>query len=144
MIARTKTGTLWMSESMDAGENWTTPKPTRIKSYNAPLSLMKNHMSLLICYNCGESREKLCLNSTTSLSFNWDTNLIIDSIKKDSYPKKQSIHPSGSDFAVTYPSMINYGKDKILVVWSKYEINESEHKGEICYCIVKIEADSFE
>jgi len=144
MIARTKTGTLWMSESMDAGENWTTPKPTRIKSYNAPVSLMKNHMSLLICYNCGESREKLCLNSTTSLSFNWDTNLIIDSIKKDSYPKKQSIHPSGSDFAVTYPSMINYGKDKILVVWSKYEINESEHKGEICYCIVKIEADSFE
>ena len=37
-----------------------------------------------------------------------------------------------------------YGKDKILVVWSKYEINESEHKGEICYCIVKIEVDSIE
>ena len=41
MIARTKTGTLWISESIDSGENWTTPKPTGIKSYNADLVLTR-------------------------------------------------------------------------------------------------------
>ena len=61
---------------------------------------------------------------------------------KHPYSEEYPIHPSGSDCAVTYPSMINYGDDKIMVAWSKYEINESEHKGEICYCIVKIEEDS--
>ena len=47
MISRTKMGTLWKSESMDAGENWTPSKPTAIESYNTPVSLIKNNNSLL-------------------------------------------------------------------------------------------------
>ena len=138
MIARTKTGTLWKSESMDAGDNWTTPKPTKIESYNTPVSLLKNGSSLLMSYNCGKSRKKLCISSTRSLSFQWDSTLVVDQIKDGSFPKSNPIHPSGSDCAVTYPSMINYGDNKIMVAWSRYEINESEHKGEICYCIVEV------
>ena len=138
MIARTKTGTLWISESMDDGNKWTTPKPTSIDSYNTPVSLLKKDNSLLVCYNCGKLREKLSLCSTGSISFKWDSTVVIDQINNGSFHSTNSIHSSGSDCAVTYPSMINYGVDKIMVAWSSYKINESEHQGEICYCIVKI------
>tara|TARA_B100000315_G_C14542403_1_gene571565 strand:- start:921 stop:1772 length:852 start_codon:yes stop_codon:yes gene_type:complete len=138
MIARTKTGTLWISESMDDGNKWTTPKPTSIDSYNTPVSLLKIDNSLLVCYNCGKLREKLSLCSTGSISFKWDSTVVIDQINNGSFHSTNSIHSSGSDCAVTYPSMINYGVDKIMVAWSSYKINESEHQGEICYCIVKI------
>ena len=138
MIARTKTDTLWISESMDAGEKWTTLKPTRIESYNTPVSLLKKDNSLLVCYNCGKSREELSLGRTGSISFKWDSTVVIDQINSGSFHSTNSIHPSGSDWAVTYPSMINYGDAKIMVAWSRYEINKNEHKGEICYCIVKI------
>ena len=143
MIARTITGTLWISESMDTGKNWTTPKSSGIESYNSPASLLKNNNSILICYNYGKSRDKLCLNSTESLSFQWESTLVIDQIKNSSLLKSNSIHPSGSDCAVTYPSIIKYSDSKIMLAWSRYEINENEHKGKIRYCIVEIKEDSF-
>jgi len=144
MIARTKTGTLWISELMNNGESLTMPLPSSIESYNTPASLLMDNNSLLVCYNLGRKRNKLCISSTETLSFQLDSIIVVDQIKDNINSESNAIHPSGSDFAVTYPSMINYGEDKVMVAWSRYEINESEHKGEICYCIVKIEADSFE
>jgi len=138
MVARTKEGTLWISESMNNGKNWSTPEPSTVESYNAPVSLSKSNNTLIMCYNSDEARGELCISSTTSLSFHWDLNLVVDQIKDDSASKKNSIHPSGSDCAVTYPSMINYDSSSIMLAWSSYEINENEHKGEICYCILKI------
>ena len=129
------------------GGKWSDPKilqNTERVSDNTPACLLKNNSSLLICYNSGMSRNKLCIKSTNSLSFHWDSTLVVDQVKDGSLHKGNSIHPSGSDCAVTYSSMINYGDTKIMLAWSRYEINENEHKGEICYCIVKIEEDSFD
>ena len=136
MIARTKTGKLWLSESIDNGENWTMPFSTEIISYNTPVSLLMDDDSLLVCYNYGNARDKLCLSSTKSLSFHWDKSVVVDQIKDSGYPTKSAIHSSGSDCAVTYPSMINFDDSKIILAWTKYEINENEHKGEILYCII--------
>ena len=105
---------------------------------HAPNLVELNNRNLLVCYNCGKSREKISLGSTGSISFKWDSTVVIDQINSGLFHSTNSIHPSGSDCAVTYPSMINNGDAKIMVAWSRYEINENEHKGRICYCIVKI------
>ncbi len=138
MCIRTKTGSIWQSESLDEGNSWVTPYPLKVESYNSPVCLLSYNNVLLLCYNPGKRRDKLCIIESTKPYYDWAYRLIIDAIDDQRTICFQPIHPSGIDRAVSYPSIILVDNNIAMLSWSKYSINETEHKGEIHCCWIEL------
>lgn len=140
MLSRTNTEFFWYSESNDHGVHWSLPEPTAIPCGNAPASLIKSGEHTLVACNSGKSRTKLVVARLDSFNEKLKNSTFVTMVDQGSLKNiKQPIHPSGSDNAVTYPSMLDCGTYTTMMAWSRYMINDTVHKGSLHYCFAVID-----
>ena len=133
MYLRAKDGFIWEAVSLNWGEHWSPPKRTAIQANNSSHKLFKlQDGRLVLIYNPSEPerRTPLVTRLSVSDSIDWGEPLVIDEIH-DSSRSQPPVHPSGTDFAVTYPSVVENARGNLVVVWAKYKISETEHYGDI-------------
>ena len=138
LLFRASRGLFWFSESDDKGISWTSPEPTNISCGYAPAGITNIGNDFLICRNSGDDRSKLSVAFTDSFDQELNQETIVDEVIPSLNKYFDSpIHPSKSDVSVTYPSLLSLEKNRVMLAWSRYEINETEYKGTIHYCIVE-------
>ena len=133
MYLRTKDGYIWKSISDDQGVTWSEPSQTNIVANNSSHNLYRlKDGRITLTYNPCEPtrRTPLVIRISKDDGLTWSKPLILDVIN-DTSRHNNPVHPSGADYAVTYPSVAEDKFGNIIVVWAKYRITDTEHQGDI-------------
>jgi hypothetical protein len=142
MVIRTTTGFFWESFSID-GAIWTTPKPTRIVSSNAPAGVLKlKDGRIVLAWNnlYGEpmhergisyARQKLHMAISDNDGQTWSIPKVVAGVEPGDLPQAQT----------TYPYLIQAYDGKIVLVFHRVQAKEGRNWHHPIREVIRIDPD---